>query len=566
MADQESDWQSDFGRVARAPPQWQTKGRPVRIALLGDFSARAANGRLDIGADLGARKAIPVEFDSFEDALARLDVSLNLPIGESGSGVELQFADIDAFHPDELYGRLEIFSTLADLRKRLGNTATFAKAAAQMAALSGKKVRASRRVRGAKARGAALANNAKLDDFTRLLGRSAAPRPAIGVDQLLRDIVGPFVVPAADPKRDELIATVDKALSDAMRAVLHHPDFQMLESLWRGVEFLVRRLETGPLLQIQLYDVSAEEFASDLAAAEDLAETGLYRLLVEKPATEKNGGLALICGLYQFDATPPHAELLGRMAQVAAHAGAPFVTAITPDSFSDPRKALHPQVESAWAELRKLPEASRIAVAAPRFMLRYPYGARSDPITRFAFEEFTAQDGLSGMLWGHPALLVAAVLASPGKRPATTVGDLPFHYFIDAHGDQTALPCTERAYTNDQAAQMVRRGLIPVAGLRGYPEVRLAALHAVNGEPLALAGVHRPAEVRAEVLIGSAASASSATAATASTWNPDTSSSDSGSSWGSESSESSWSSDTSSESDPSSEPEMDPELAALLKS
>jgi type VI secretion system protein ImpC len=56
---------------------------------------------------------------------------------------------------------------------------------------------------------------------------------------------------------------VDNALSDAMRAVLHQSEFQNLESLWRGLDLVLRRIETGPMLQVHLVDMSAEEFAAD---------------------------------------------------------------------------------------------------------------------------------------------------------------------------------------------------------------------------------------------------------------------------------------------------------------
>ena len=118
--------------------------------------------------------------------------------------------------------------------------------------------------------------------------------------------MAPFVTKAPDPKRDSLVAVVDNALSDAMRTVLHQTDFQNLEALWRGMDMILRRIETGPSLQVLLVDVSAEEFAADLSGASDLSETGLYSMLVDKPSQDKNGGVSLILGLYQFEPTPPH--------------------------------------------------------------------------------------------------------------------------------------------------------------------------------------------------------------------------------------------------------------------
>ena len=38
---------------------------------------------------------------------------------------------------------------------------------------------------------------------------------------------------------DVMIAEIDKRLSAQVNEVLHHPDFQKLESAWRGLKFLV---------------------------------------------------------------------------------------------------------------------------------------------------------------------------------------------------------------------------------------------------------------------------------------------------------------------------------------
>lgn len=481
-----TDWTPNFGTLDRTAPTWAPK-RPVRIAILGDFSARACAGRLDTGSDLARRKPIAVEFDSLEDALARLDVQLQLPLGEQGS-VELRFPDLDAFHPDQLYRDLEVFSHLGGLRKQLNNTATFAKAAAQVQAWAGGNApKVSRTSRRSKARGASPAIDGKLSDFARLTGLpSVADTAATSIDNLVRGIVGPFIVAAPNPQKDALVAAVDQGLSDAMRAVLHHADFQNLESLWRGLDLVLRRLETGPMLQVHLIDVSAEELAADLSAHDDLADTALYQWMVEQPSQDKNGGYALACGLFHFEATPPHVELLGRIARIAQQAAAPFVTGMGIDGLTDRRKPPHPLVAEALHALQSLPAASHLSLMAPRFMLRHPYGKRTDPISVFDFEEFTPEAGLRGMLWGHPALLAAVAFAGPGGMG---IDDLPFYHFKDAHGDTIALPCTERMVHTDAATSLREWGITPVLAHKGAPEVRLAGLDAVTGRPLGQAGV-----------------------------------------------------------------------------
>lgn len=468
------DWTPNYGELNTTPPPWAAK-RPVRIALLGDFGAGASSGRLDTGPDLARRKPKSVEFDNLEDWLGQQDITLTLPIGTKRGGVEVALTDLESFHPDTLYRELDLFKKLLDLRKRLNNTATFDKAAAEVAKLAGVKKKASRAGRGARARGAAPAAGAKLDDFARLTGRTSVPVDnSGGIDALLRDVVGPFIVAAAKPEKAALLATLDAAIADGMRAVLHQADFQATESLWRGVDFLLRRLETGPMLQVHLIDISAEEFAADLSAGDDLTETGLYRLLVEQPGQAKDGGYTYIAGLYQFEASPPHTELLGRMAKVANAAGATFFTAVAVDDLANPKKPPHALVAEAFDALKTLPEAKRLSLLGPRFLLRHPYGKKSDPISSFAFEEFTATDGLSGMLWGHPALLALTALAGQGGTP--TVNDLPFHHFVDADGDSTALPSTERFMSTTAVSALGAYGIAAVVAHKGEPTVRLSGL------------------------------------------------------------------------------------------
>ncbi|MGZ5277574.1 MAG: hypothetical protein ACXWCU_16855, partial [Caldimonas sp.] len=102
-------------------------------------------------------------------------------------------------------------------------------------------------------------------------------------------------------------------------------------------------------------------------------------------------------------------------------------------------------------------------------------------------------EGLRGMLWGHPALLAASVLAAPTGN-TLSVGDLPFHYVVDGDGDQVALPTTERL-VNLAAAEMLRRvGIDALMAHKGQPELRIAGLDTVNGDPIALPGMAKPAQ------------------------------------------------------------------------
>jgi type VI secretion system protein ImpC len=480
-----------FGRLSRpAPPA--TPGAKMRIALLGDFSGRANAGTLETGPALAARKPIKVDVDNLDDVIARMKLSLTLPFDDDGSAVEIAIGSIDDFHPDQLAESLELFESLIQLRRNLAGKSTFERAAKEVLSWSGEEPLPPP---SRQARGAAVATDRRLSDFARLTGRpTVREADPSSVDDLVRRLVGPFVVPARDARQEQLTARVDEALSVALRRILHHPDFQAAEALWRGVEFLVRRIETGDKTEIVLYDVSAEELAADLASGDGLSETGLYGMLVERPAEDAyQGPLSVVIGLYGFELTPPHADLLGRMAQIAGAAGAPFIAAIGPDALKIPFRDQHPLIKDAWGALFGLPAAAYLGLATPRFLLRMPYGRKSDPIDAFHFEEFTRQSGLSGMLWGHPALLAALLLAETwaqqGKKmrlgTVMSARDMPYYVYFDEDGDPVPLPCTERLYSERQAAMVNGYRMMPVLTLRGRPEVRLGGFSSLAGSPLA---------------------------------------------------------------------------------
>ena len=489
----------NFG-LLNGPSRPVTPGQKFRLALLGDFSGRANAGKLATGEDLAKRKPIKVDVDNLDDVIARMSLKLNLPMNAEGGAVDVAIGSIEDFHPDQLADNVAVFDELRTLRRNLGNRASFDRAAKEVLSWGGEEPLPPppRRARGTDV------GHARLSDFARLVGRPAAPSTEeTSVDALIRRFVGPFVQPARDSRQDALIARVDEALSAAMRRVLHHPDFQTAESLWRGVEFLVRRIETGAKMEIVLYDVSAEELAADLAATDVLEETGLYGMLVEQPALDAHQGpLSAVIGFYRFELSPVHADLLGRVAQIAGAARAPFIAGIAPDPLKLPFHEQHPLVKDAFTALQTLPAAAYLGLATPRFLLRMPYGHKTDPIDAFAFEEFTRQGGLSGMLWGHPAVIPALVLAETFAQQGVKmklgsvmgVRDIPYYVYSEADGEQIALPCTERLYTERQAVAVSQYKVMPVLSIRGRPEVRLGGFASQAGSPLA--GFWAPVDIK----------------------------------------------------------------------
>ncbi|MCW1917918.1 type VI secretion system contractile sheath large subunit [Rhodobacter sp. KR11] len=479
----------NFGTMSAAPVGGPAPAR-FRIALMGDFSGRAAKGELETGAALAKRRPIKLDIDTVEKVIAGFATELVLPIGKKGAGIAVTLRGLDDLHPDELFGSIEMFEELVALKRRLATGSTAKGAVSELREWGrefGRKVNPPAR----KSAGNAVPSDRKLSDFARLSGRKTAQVKASATDELLARVVGPHIQALPDPNAAAMQEAVEESLAEAMRLVLHHPEFQSVEAQWRMLDLIARSVETDAKLDIVLYDISAEELAADLAAQDDLTESGFCQLLVES-TPDGRGPFSAVCGLYTFEETPPHAELVARIAKVAAHVRAPFFAAITPTFLDTKPEDRHPMVAEAWDSLRAQPEAGYVGLVSPRFLLRRPYGAKSEPIYEFDFEEFTETEGLSGMLWANPVALVAILLAqsyrkngpSLGLGKIMSLGGMPYHYVKDRHGDQVALPCTERNLTQAKTQATVARGYMPVISVKGRDEVRLGSFNALNGSPV----------------------------------------------------------------------------------
>ncbi len=486
----ELNFSMSFGTISAAP-MGSAKPTRFRIAILGDFSGRAARGEVEIGADLAARRPIKLDVDTLDKVIKGFAAELILPIGRDGAGIEVSLASVDDLHPDELFGNVEMFAELVALKRRLSLGKTAAGAVTELKGWGeefGRKINPPAK----KSAGNAVPSDRKLTDFAALVGGGVARKAeASSTDDLLQRIVGPYVQALPDPDASALQDAAEEALAGAMRLVLHHPEFQSVEAQWRMLDLITRNVETDQKLDLVVYDISAEELAADLAAVDDLSQSGLCQLLAES-TPDGRGPFSAVCGLYTFEETPTHAELVGRIAQVAAHVRAAVFAAITPTFLDTDIKDRHPLVASAWDALREMPEAGYVGLVSPRFLLRRPYGAKSDPISEFDFEEFTESEGLSGMLWANPVALVAILLArsfrkngpSLGLGQVMSLGGMPYHYVKDRHGDQVALPCTERNLSQARTQATIGRGYMPVISVKGRDEVRLGSFQALNGETI----------------------------------------------------------------------------------
>ena len=254
-------------------------------------------------------------------------------------------------------------------------------------------------------------------------------------------------------------------LGEHMRSVLHDPSFQSVEAAWRGLDFLIRN-ESGDNAgtRIRIAHFPKADAARDLLDAQSVSDTRMSALLTARK-------WRAIIGLYEFGPDLADIEFLGRMALLAANARAPFIAAGSAG------------MGDHWDELRAIPEAAYLGLALPRFLLRLPYGARTEAIESFLFEEMPGVPVHAHYLWGNPALAFLMLLTSGGG--ALNLPGLPLHSY-QHEGEWRMTPWAEMWMTETQVLERMALGLMPLVSFPDSDRVRLAGFRAINGEELAL--------------------------------------------------------------------------------
>lgn len=496
---------------ARGVPEPET---PFRILIMGDFSGRDSRGIFEPGAALSERRLQLVDRDNLDKVLEKLGVEIRLVLlGKGSPPVTLRFSGMDDFHPDNLFESLEVFQALRETRQSLRDPSTVAALAKEYGSkrktpepsAPPESMRDSLEGVPGQTEGGLLD---QVLDATKGKGpKPEAQRPPSEWDTFLKRIVQPHLVPDIEPQQAEMIAAVDAATSELMRMILHHSDFQEIEAAWRCIHFLISRIETGDELKVYLLDIAKAELKEDLCSKEDLRSTGIYKVLVEQTVETPGAELwALLAGNYAFGGNPRDAELLGRMANIAKAAGAPFIAAGSDKLLGcaslaqtpDPRtwkRITGTEETRTWEALRKLTESSYLGLTLPRFLLRLPYGVATDPIERFAFEEMEAGPVHDHYLWGNPSFACVCLLAQAFNEYGwdlrsgiiQEIGGLPLHVYKE-QGESKAKPCAEVVLTEGAAEAILEKGIMPLLSFKNQDTVRLARFQSLADPSTYLAG------------------------------------------------------------------------------
>ncbi len=286
------------------------------------------------------------------------------------------------------------------------------------------------------------------------------------------------------------VAQIDHLISIQLNEILHHQEFQKLESAWRGLKYLLDQSETGEKLKIKILNVGKKELLRDLQRAPEFDQSALFKKVYEEEFGVFGGSpFAAIVGDYEFGRNPEDIELLEKISNVAATAHAPFLSGASPEMFNldsftqldaprDMGKVFDTTEYAKWKSFRASEDSRYVALTCPRILMRLPYGRETKPVEGFGFEEHVDGSDHSKYLWGNAAFSLAARMSSAfalygwcaairGVEGGGLVEGLPAHNFYTDAGD-VAMKCpTESPITDRREKELADLGFAPLVHCKG---------------------------------------------------------------------------------------------------
>lgn len=471
---------------------------PFHILFLGDWSGRESRS-LTTAPDL---RPIEIDRDNFGDVIKRLDTGLELKFQDGGeTTLSLSFSDLDDFHPDQIFQNLPLFADLRNIRQRLTKADTFDDAAREVRSWLAN----SENSEVAQIEKEAVSPEAKPplpnDLLDQILGKNDTETFAnrsknsetSELSGLIAKLVRPHIIQTDTAEQSRLLMIVDEVTSDLMRKILHHPQFQALESAWRGIYMLVRRIETDASLKFFLLDISKAELAGNLKSADNLIDSGIYQTLFGNTAEP----WAIFCGNYTFGLNIDDISVLIRLSKIGSNANTPFVSHTEPAMFGfnsfvseaafDVWRIFENSSEvKLWETLRSVSESNYLGLAVPRFLARVPYGEQSEPTESFYFEEFTPSQKHEQFLWANPSFLCAFLFAQSFQQSGwglmsdikQDIQGLPMYLYKDGY-ESKMKPCVEVSISEINCEKLLKQGLMPLISFRDTDKVRLAQLQSI---------------------------------------------------------------------------------------
>jgi type VI secretion system protein ImpC len=311
-----------------------------------------------------------------------------------------------------------------------------------------------------------------------------------GIEALITQLLEPGreAVKVSKAALDDMIAEIDKKMSLQLDAILHHEDFQKLESAWRSLKFLIDRTDFRENVKIEVLNVSKENLLEDFEDSPEIPKSGLYKIIYTAEYGQFGGKpYGALIGNYEYGAGPQDLKLLQYMASVATMSHAPFLTAASPTFFGvldfttlphlkDLKAIFESPQYIKWQSFRETEDARYVGLLLPRFLLRLPYGPDTQPVKAFNYQEDVSASH-NHYTWGNAAFAFASRLTDSfakyrwcaniiGPMGGGSVEDLPLHQYEAMGAVQTKIP-TEVLISERREFELAEEGFMALTMRKG---------------------------------------------------------------------------------------------------
>ncbi|SUC27426.1 Uncharacterized protein conserved in bacteria [Providencia rustigianii] len=284
---------------------------------------------------------------------------------------------------------------------------------------------------------------------------------------------------------DHHIAELDKQISQQLDEVMHHHDFQKVESTWRGLKFLVDRTDFRQNVKIELLDIAKDDLRQDFEDSPEVIQSGLYQhTYIAEYDTPGGEPIAAMISNYEFDRSPQDIALLRSISKVSASAHMPFIGSVGPKFFGKETmeevaaiKDIGNYFDRAeyikWKSFRDSDDARYIGLTMPRVLGRLPYGPDTVPVRSFNYVEEVKGPDHEKYLWTNATFAFAANMVKSfinngwcvqirGPQAGGAVKDLPIHLFDLGTGSQVKIP-SEVMIPETREFEFANLGFIPLS-------------------------------------------------------------------------------------------------------
>jgi len=284
---------------------------------------------------------------------------------------------------------------------------------------------------------------------------------------------------------DEHMASLDAQISRQLDTVMHHPDFQRVESTWRGVKSLIEQTDFRQNVRIELLDISKDHLVQDFEDAPEIAQSGLYvHTYTQEYDTPGGEPIAAAISNFEFDRSPQDIALLRNISKVSAAAHMPFIGSVGPAFFGKQSmeevaaiKDIGNYFDRAeyikWKSFRDSDDARYIGLLMPRVLGRLPYGPDTVPVRSFNYIESVKGPDHDKYLWTNASFAFAANMVKSfiangwcvqirGPQSGGAVTDLPIHLYDLGTGNQVKIP-SEVMIPETREFEFANLGFIPLS-------------------------------------------------------------------------------------------------------